>query len=161
MSNATVLRLTNGQQSALECRQYGGLEPVVVAAWDCERKTLTVAPGTRDDLYTEINDYSNAEDAHATILQQEGERALATLTRRASRSLAALAGRILRSSTMDFTVRNEGSIFLLTPHTDAARAWVEEHLPADAQTFGPAIVVEHRYIGDIVAGIQADGLEVR
>jgi len=61
---------------------------------------------------------------------------------------------------MDFYVQNEGSIFLLHPLTTAARAWIAEHLPEDAQTFGRATVVEHRYISDIVAGIKADGLEV-
>jgi len=61
---------------------------------------------------------------------------------------------------MDFTVENHGSIFLLRPHSDAAREWAKEHLPEDVQTFGHAYVVEHRYIGDIVAGIVNDGLEV-
>jgi hypothetical protein len=61
---------------------------------------------------------------------------------------------------MDFNVENHGSIFLLRPRSDAARVWCEQHLPADRQTFGSAVVVEHRYISDIVAGIQADGLEV-
>ncbi len=62
--------------------------------------------------------------------------------------------------TADFGVANHGSIFLLTPFTEAADAWAEEHLPEDAQRLGPAIVVEHRYIGDIIAGIQGDGLTV-
>jgi hypothetical protein len=50
------------------------------------------------------------------------------------------------------------TIYLLTPITPDAEAWIEEHLPDDAQHFGPSIVVEHRYIDDIVAGMQADGL---
>jgi hypothetical protein len=60
----------------------------------------------------------------------------------------------------DFTVQNEGSIFLLRPHTQSANDWIGEHIPDDAQFFGNAVVVEHRYIADIVAGIQSDGLEV-
>lgn len=60
----------------------------------------------------------------------------------------------------DFTVSGGGSIYLLQPHTPAAREWVSEHLPADAQRLGTAIAVEHRYIGDIVEGIFSDGLEV-
>lgn len=60
----------------------------------------------------------------------------------------------------DFTVQNEGSIFLLHPLTPAANAWIEEHIPEDAQYFGNAVVVEHRYIADIVGGIQRDGLTV-
>lgn len=62
----------------------------------------------------------------------------------------------------DFTVSNEGSIFILYAQTDAARAWVNEHLPADRQTWGGnGTVIEHRYICDIIDGIRADGLEVR
>ena len=62
---------------------------------------------------------------------------------------------------MDFTVSNEGSIFILRPISEAAKVWVEEHLPEERQYFGGGVVVEHRYIADIVAGIQADGLEVQ
>lgn len=61
----------------------------------------------------------------------------------------------------DFVVENHGSIFLLTPLTPSANSWVEEHLPEDRMTFGGSIVVEHRYISDIVHGIQNDGLAVR
>jgi hypothetical protein len=59
---------------------------------------------------------------------------------------------------IDFEIQNHGSIFLLCPLTDSARAWVEEHLPEDVLTFGRGICIEPRYIADIVAGIQRDGL---
>jgi hypothetical protein len=61
----------------------------------------------------------------------------------------------------DFVVSNHGSIFLLDPLTDVARAWADEHLPADHMLFGAAVVVEHRYIADIVAGILDAGLRVK
>ncbi len=64
-------------------------------------------------------------------------------------------------SRPDFVVENHGSIFLLHHRTPAAHAWVREHLPRDRQTWGDATVVEHRYIRDVVAGAQADGLAVR
>ena len=60
----------------------------------------------------------------------------------------------------DFRVQNEGTIALLYPLTDAARDWVAVHIPEDAQRFGNAIVVEHRYIFDIIDGATADGLIV-
>jgi hypothetical protein len=61
----------------------------------------------------------------------------------------------------DLTVANFGSIFLLTPESELGREWVAQHLPADATTWGlGSIVVEHRYIGDIVQGAQQDGLKV-
>jgi hypothetical protein len=60
----------------------------------------------------------------------------------------------------DLSIQNEGSIYLLRAHTEAGKAWIAEHIPDDAQTFGGAVVVEHRYIGDIAQGAINDGLEV-
>jgi hypothetical protein len=58
----------------------------------------------------------------------------------------------------DFRVRDEGSLVLLWPVTAAARDWVNEHLPEDRLRWMSATVIEHRYVGDILAGIEADGL---
>jgi hypothetical protein len=61
----------------------------------------------------------------------------------------------------DFTVQNEGNVFILYANSDAAKQWVVDHLPAEAATWGSSgVVIEHRYVGDIVAGIQGDGLTV-
>ena len=60
----------------------------------------------------------------------------------------------------DFTIDDHGSLVLLHPKTEQAREWVSEHLPDDAQRFGGAVVVEPRYIEDIIAGIRDDGLAV-
>lgn len=60
----------------------------------------------------------------------------------------------------DFTVRDEGTIFILTPNTEAGRTWADEHLPEDATRWVNGYVVEHRYISDIVDGIRIDGLTV-
>jgi hypothetical protein len=60
----------------------------------------------------------------------------------------------------DFLVANHGSIFTLTPLTEPASVWIDEHIGDGAQCWGAGIVVEHRYIGDIVEGIVNDGLEV-
>lgn len=61
----------------------------------------------------------------------------------------------------DFLLADHGSIFLLQPITDPAYAWVADHLPADALTFGHAVAIEHRFVAEIVVGIRADGLRVR
>lgn len=64
----------------------------------------------------------------------------------------------------DFSGEGEGrfcSVYLLRPLTPAGFAWVEEHITEDAQRLGHAIAVEHRYISDIVRGIQNDGLAVQ
>lgn len=60
-------------------------------------------------------------------------------------------------TSRDFTVRNEGSIFLLTPHNDEVRAWIDDNVPSDAQWFGNALVVEHRYVAELVRGLQGAG----
>jgi hypothetical protein len=64
---------------------------------------------------------------------------------------------------LDFTVQNEGSIFLLRPITPAAKKWVNEHIGADNgfQPMWPTVVIEHRYIADVVEGIRDDDLTVR
>ncbi len=62
----------------------------------------------------------------------------------------------------DFVVENHGSILLLRPQNENAIAWVDDHIGSDNgyQPYYPTVVVEHRYIADIVAGIQNDGLAV-
>jgi hypothetical protein len=62
----------------------------------------------------------------------------------------------------DFLLRDEGSIVLLTPCSEAAREWIDEHIGQDNgfQPYFPTIVVEPRYIVEIVDGIQNDGLMV-
>jgi hypothetical protein len=62
----------------------------------------------------------------------------------------------------DFTVQGRpgDSVFLLCPQTEAASTWIEEHIPSDAMFLGSAVAVEHRYIGDIIEGIQSDELTV-
>lgn len=61
----------------------------------------------------------------------------------------------------DFLLCDEGSIAILTPMTEAAEDWVAEHLPEDAMRFGPGVVIEHRYVADIVDGLVADGLSIK
>jgi hypothetical protein len=60
----------------------------------------------------------------------------------------------------DFIVTDHGTIALLTPITDAAKQWVEDHLPEDRQTFGDSVVVEPRYLLDILHGINEEGLKL-
>ena len=65
------------------------------------------------------------------------------------------------TSKPDFIVEDHGSIFLLSPQSDPAHAWIDEHISREGfQPYWPIVVIEHRYIADIVAGIQDDGLAV-
>ena len=64
------------------------------------------------------------------------------------------------SAMSDFRCENHGSIFLLYPLNESAKSWIEENLPSDAQWFGNAVAIEHRFIWPILEGIQNDGLVV-
>jgi hypothetical protein len=66
-------------------------------------------------------------------------------------------------SPADFFLENHGSVLLLRPQTVSARIWVDDHIGKDNgfQPYYPIICVEHRYIADIVQGIQNDGLAVQ
>lgn len=63
----------------------------------------------------------------------------------------------------DFRVQHHGSICLLHPHTVAARAWVEDHIGQGNgyQPLFPTVLIEPRYLRDILVGIQSSGLVVR
>jgi hypothetical protein len=63
----------------------------------------------------------------------------------------------------DFTVENHGSIFLLRPLNYSGREWIKENIGAENgyQPYFPTIVVEPRYLEDIIAGIKRDGLVAR
>jgi hypothetical protein len=60
----------------------------------------------------------------------------------------------------DFTLQPEGTLAVLYAYSEAADTWCKEHLPDDAMRWAGGIVVEHRYVQDIVAGIAEDGLTV-
>jgi hypothetical protein len=61
---------------------------------------------------------------------------------------------------VDATLSNHGSIVLLHPTTDAARAWLEEHVSEDSMWFGNGLVIEPRYLAPLVEGMRDDGLLV-
>lgn len=88
------LRLTDAQVSAMECRDWTE-EPVVRRCWDGGAALLFDAQD-REPLYAALQDASNAEDAHAEYVLGPGD--CRTYARRAARSLATLAGRVLRAS---------------------------------------------------------------
>ena len=62
----------------------------------------------------------------------------------------------------DINVQNEGNIFLLHPQSEAGQQWIDENIGTGEGTtyFGNALVVEHRYVANVVEGMQADGLLV-
>jgi hypothetical protein len=61
---------------------------------------------------------------------------------------------------MDLQTENHGSICLLRPVTKAGKAWIKETAPEGAQFFGNALVVEPRFVEDVLAVAAADGLNI-
>ena len=59
---------------------------------------------------------------------------------------------------VDIPVECHGSLFLLQPLNEHASDWLHEHVAEDAQRFVSALVVEPRYVVDILRGAIADGL---
>lgn len=60
-----------------------------------------------------------------------------------------------------FHVTCEGSIYLIQPLDAHAQLWLRDNVGLDeAQFFGGALVVEHRYIVDLLDGIFDAGFEV-
>jgi hypothetical protein len=64
---------------------------------------------------------------------------------------------------MDFEINGGGSIYLLNPVSESAKVWIEENIGRDNgfQPYWPSVVIEHRYVADVVAGILAEGYTVQ
>jgi hypothetical protein len=60
----------------------------------------------------------------------------------------------------DIRISNQGSIFMVYPLSDAGTEWLDEHIGEESTWFGGGLAVEHRYIEDLVEGMQGDGLTV-
>jgi hypothetical protein len=61
----------------------------------------------------------------------------------------------------DLLVHGGGTVYLLRLVRQVRQRWIADHISADAVQFAGAVVIEHRYIGDIVAGATADGLGLK
>jgi hypothetical protein len=63
----------------------------------------------------------------------------------------------------DLIMDDSGSFALVHPLTPTGREWLIEHCPAgkDHQYWGRALVVEHRYLPDLTALAEDDGLKIR
>ena len=60
----------------------------------------------------------------------------------------------------NFAITNHGTVSLFHPLTYQAKDWLRLYCPADGehQYFGEALVIEHRYVADIIHFATADGL---
>jgi hypothetical protein len=57
----------------------------------------------------------------------------------------------------DIEIENHGSIWLVRPLTQHATEWLHVNVQADAQWFGGALVVEPRYVANLVNGLSEEG----
>lgn len=60
----------------------------------------------------------------------------------------------------DVQITREGSIFLFTPLTDAAREFIEERVQADAHWWAGSLVIDQHYALDLARGMADDGLRL-
>jgi hypothetical protein len=65
----------------------------------------------------------------------------------------------MKQPNADVALRNEGSIWLVTPLTQEASTWLHAH--TDGQWFLRSLVVEPRYVADLVQGMRDEGFTVR
>jgi hypothetical protein len=62
---------------------------------------------------------------------------------------------------MDFLITDHGSITTVTPLTEAAHSWLDEHVSAEPwQWLGATLAVDHRMADPLINGIMSDGLAV-
>ncbi len=63
----------------------------------------------------------------------------------------------------DFTVRREGALVLLVPNTKLGINWANHNIGADNgyQPYWPTVILEERYIDNVLAGIAKLGLVAR
>jgi hypothetical protein len=68
-----------------------------------------------------------------------------------------------KKTKWDFRVEFHGAIILLCPLTSPGCAWVERHIGADNgyQPYYPTVILEPRYIDDVLGDIHKKGLLAR
>jgi hypothetical protein len=71
-----------------------------------------------------------------------------------------MSSKVAVSTRSDVEIEDGGSVVLLRPLTPEAVVWVNENIGQDNgyQPYWPVVVVERRYVPDILEGMQADGL---
>jgi hypothetical protein len=101
-----------------------------------------------------------ALDQEGSAARAEAVAALARQALNVTESLMRLGTRAREESTKmtpDFTASDRGTVWLLQPHTEAARRWLDENVP-EARGQEGALIVEHGCIEDILGGIEREGL---
>jgi hypothetical protein len=64
-------------------------------------------------------------------------------------------------SELDVRVHDDGTRALVKPETDLARDWIRRHVSPDGdQPHWPTLIVEPRFLDDLLVGMFNDGLRV-
>ena len=58
----------------------------------------------------------------------------------------------------DVLVNNVGTLYTFCPLTLRAKEWIDDNIQDDAQWFGHALIVEHRYAWGLAQGMKDSGL---
>jgi hypothetical protein len=61
----------------------------------------------------------------------------------------------------DFRIEGGGTVYLFRPLTETAREHLETNVQSDAQWFGDALAVEHRYARDLAAQLAEEGYVIQ
>ena len=51
------------------------------------------------------------------------------------------------------------SVYLITPLTKECQEWLKENVSEDAQYLGLSLAVEHRYVEDLIGGLEQQGFK--
>ena len=51
------------------------------------------------------------------------------------------------------------SVYLITPLTRECREWLKENVSEDALYLGPSLAVEHRYVENLIWGLEENGFK--
>ena len=51
------------------------------------------------------------------------------------------------------------SVYLITPLTRECEDWLKENVSEDAMYLGHSLAVEHRYVEDLVEGLEREGFK--
>jgi hypothetical protein len=60
----------------------------------------------------------------------------------------------------DVYITGEGNVFLFRLMTPEAHGWVDQNVSDDRQMLGNGLAVEARFVADLAAGMEADGLVI-
>jgi hypothetical protein len=68
-----------------------------------------------------------------------------------------------RKATQDFIFENHGSLCFLRPLSSSAVEWIEENISQtdSFQPYWPVVLIEPRFVSDILSGILREGWSVR